>query len=625
MPSRRLLIALSCAFVAIILLRSAWVSDDAYRVLRSVEHAIDGYGLRWNVSERVHVFEEPLWLLLLIAVRAIVGDAYAAALGLGLACAMATTVIVLRCGRTEASIAIGAAILSLSAAFVTWSSSGMGDPLAHLIVALFAVRWLGIVDGADGVDGRAADRVLWLLAGLAALTRLETLAITTLPLIERVRARGIPASLPGVAILFAPLAAWGVAAAWYFGSPVPNPAIARHADAVPWVEQVQLGAGFLGDALRRDPLTLAVVACAVLATAARPSRARTLMAGVTAYVALLVLVGGSADGERLLGVALVAAAIVVLTDVRIARPAVAGGVLGAIVVLGASSARATLAADASFGSSAFETMRVHDARAADYQATGLLRWARESRPPRHPEAARGMAAQASAVRAATSDRPGFFGWAAGPGVHVIDAHGGGDPLLAHLPPAVGSFGYGPRIRRLPEGFKSSIERGTTLVEPPLAALDARVHEVAAGRLRDPQRLFTAWRLATGAFRPLIDQSSYGTRTVPLDALRAAGRLHEGSPPDTQRVLEGGLRVELGARQPVRRVELAITGSSDVAVDLMDGTSLVARMTSRAAAAPEPGLSSRFLAARRAEIASALVVRCGRGPSDCRVGYVGVAR
>jgi arabinofuranosyltransferase len=626
MRSRRLLLALSLAFVTVVVLRAAWVSDDAYRVLRAVEHAIDGHGLRWNVSERVHIFEEPLWMLLLLAARAVVDDAYAAAVGLSMICSISTALIVLRGSRTDAGIVIGTAILSLSVAFVTWSSSGTGDPLAHVLVAAFAARWLLTIHTADHGDSGRTDWMLWLLAGLAALTRVETLAITALPLVQEVRAYGIRASRARLVLLVAPLAAWAVVATWYFGSPVPVPAIARHNDSVAWGEQLRLGSAFVADALRRDPLTPAVVAFALLITAGRPSRARALSVGGAAYVALLAVEGGSADGERLLGAALVAATIAILARVDFARPAVAAATLSGVVALGATSATTTLAADASFGSSAFDTRRVHDARAADYQATGLLRWSRVSRPPRHPEAARGLTARSSSARVGSSDRPGFFGFAAGPGVHVIDAHGGGDPLLARLPPAVGTFGYGPRLRRLPDGYTSSIERGTNvLAEPSLAALNMHVRRVSRSPLSDLRRLSTAWRLASGSFDMLIRESSYGTRTVPLQAIQAEGSHQPSTSPGAERVLEGGLRVELGRLEPVRRVELVVTDRNDVTVDLVDGASLVARLTSRANAVTRPGLAPRYLVAPRTETASALVIRCGRGSNDCRVGYVRVAR
>ncbi len=49
----------------------AWVCDDAYISFRTLENLLDGYGLRWNVDERVQVYTHPLWLLLVAPFRAL--------------------------------------------------------------------------------------------------------------------------------------------------------------------------------------------------------------------------------------------------------------------------------------------------------------------------------------------------------------------------------------------------------------------------------------------------------------------------------------------------------------------------------------------------------------------------
>ncbi len=50
------------AFFAVIVLRSAWLSDDAYITFRTVDNFINGYGLRWNIAERVQSYTNPLWM-----------------------------------------------------------------------------------------------------------------------------------------------------------------------------------------------------------------------------------------------------------------------------------------------------------------------------------------------------------------------------------------------------------------------------------------------------------------------------------------------------------------------------------------------------------------------------------
>ena len=60
---------------AAMLLGTAWVSDDAFITLRVIDNFINGYGLRYNVIERVQVFTHPLWLLFLTPFYALTREA----------------------------------------------------------------------------------------------------------------------------------------------------------------------------------------------------------------------------------------------------------------------------------------------------------------------------------------------------------------------------------------------------------------------------------------------------------------------------------------------------------------------------------------------------------------------
>ena len=49
----------------IILIRNAWVSDDAYITFRVIENFLAGYGLTYNPFVRVQVYTHPAWMFLL--------------------------------------------------------------------------------------------------------------------------------------------------------------------------------------------------------------------------------------------------------------------------------------------------------------------------------------------------------------------------------------------------------------------------------------------------------------------------------------------------------------------------------------------------------------------------------
>ena len=62
---RSLLRIAAFAAIAAVSVRLAWLGDDAYITLRSVENWVGGNGMRWNPADRVQTYTHPLWMLTL--------------------------------------------------------------------------------------------------------------------------------------------------------------------------------------------------------------------------------------------------------------------------------------------------------------------------------------------------------------------------------------------------------------------------------------------------------------------------------------------------------------------------------------------------------------------------------
>ena len=56
--ARLIVVALLAMFV-VVLIRTAWLSDDSFINFRTIDNFLHGYGLRWNVAERVQSFTDP--------------------------------------------------------------------------------------------------------------------------------------------------------------------------------------------------------------------------------------------------------------------------------------------------------------------------------------------------------------------------------------------------------------------------------------------------------------------------------------------------------------------------------------------------------------------------------------
>jgi len=136
------------AVFAWILVNAAWISDDAYIVFRTVDNAVHGHGLRWNVAERVQSYTGPLWTLLLTAASFVTREYFFTAVALSLACSVAAVILLLRRASPARAAALWLLLaLMCSKAFVDFTTSGLENALGYLLVAAFGAVFLGKASG----------------------------------------------------------------------------------------------------------------------------------------------------------------------------------------------------------------------------------------------------------------------------------------------------------------------------------------------------------------------------------------------------------------------------------------------------------------------------------------------
>ena len=63
-------------FLILLILRSAWLSEDSYIGWRTVDNFVQGHGLRWNLLDRVQVFTDPLFILLMSPIYAVTHEIF---------------------------------------------------------------------------------------------------------------------------------------------------------------------------------------------------------------------------------------------------------------------------------------------------------------------------------------------------------------------------------------------------------------------------------------------------------------------------------------------------------------------------------------------------------------------
>ena len=257
---------------------TAWVADDAMITLRSVQNFVHGYGPVFNVNERVQSFSHASWFFLVSAATLAIGNPYLGVIVSGFLINLATLGVLIRQFGKGAIYMLVA--LLLSKAFMDFANSGLENPLTFLLLAL-------LIPLAPAKDTPRKWILTGLYCGLLILTRpdlgLMLVAITA----AFFRRPGFAWISVGLILLFA----WEVFSLFYYGSFIPNTALAKLSTGVPRVELIVQGIIYLVQSAVFDPLTIMVISFFLCLSFHRKSL-RFVAYFVISYIAYTIWIGG---------------------------------------------------------------------------------------------------------------------------------------------------------------------------------------------------------------------------------------------------------------------------------------------------------------------------------------------
>ena len=512
-PSVPLMVAL--LFFLVVVLRTAWVCDDAYITFRTARNFIAGNGMRWNHFERVQSFTHPLWFLLMSALTLVVRDFYASALLASVLLSMATvTFLVLRASEPKTLGLLGLALLVSSKSFVDFSTGGLENALSHFLFVLFLLelvgRWpLQRWTRPDTTSPNAFR--LAFLAGLMTLNRPDTLLLT-LPALAMVLRPGWRSRRTWwwLAKAFAPLMLWELVALAYFGFPFPNTAYAKLGMGIPALSMMRQGLAYFANELVFDPLALVILTLATVAPfVVRERRLQPVSVGFLLYALYVVRIGGDFMAGRFFSLLVVGGVFVLLRcapallrrrEWLCALTAVAVVGLGVLI-----TPRPVLTMELISDGKAERNFYAHgivDERLWYLKESSLF-W-------RDRDSVMGgwFTDQGRALppgKASVHMTLGFFGFAAPTDAIIVDLWGLTDPLLARLPaenPNDWRIGHVARV--VPKGYLETLETGKSQFQDKrLGEFYDHLSVITRGPLFSWQRLKTIWRFNLGSYDHLL--------------------------------------------------------------------------------------------------------------------------
>ena len=288
---------------AVIITRRAWLGDDAYITFRTVDNFINGYGLTWNVDERVQAYTHPLWMLLLSLVYFFTHEIYYTSIILSLLISIITVwILAFKVSRSPLAAIFAVLILTLCNAFVDYATSGLENPLSHLLLVIFLAVYF------HGKPGEKNLLILSLIASLGLTNRMDT-ALLFLPMLlyrtYEVRTwKGIGMLVLGQI----PFISWEIFSILYYGFPFPNTSYAKLNTGISTLAYIAQSKYYFLSIVEKDPLVLVAIFCGVsIPFINRSHKDKPIALGILLHLLYIIMIGSDFMAGRFFSLPLLAA------------------------------------------------------------------------------------------------------------------------------------------------------------------------------------------------------------------------------------------------------------------------------------------------------------------------------
>lgn len=293
-----------CVFV---FFKNAWVCDDSYINFRSIEQLYEGNGPIWNPHERVQVYTSVLWYWLMAGIRYFSSDYFSNVICVSFVLFAILLFSVLNHFKFSVASAFFLLALLGSNSFFDYTTSGLENILGYILV-------LPVCFYAFNKNQKFRPFLFGAFA-LAPLFRhdfITLLAIPALTIVFTDKNLKLKHKFFQIILLLTPLALWTAFSFIYYGTPVPNTAIAKLSTGIPQTDLLLSGLKYYAGTFRRDPLSaILLISGIIVALKSGNIFLKSIGAGIITNLLYIIYVGGDFMSGRFISYAVLISALII--------------------------------------------------------------------------------------------------------------------------------------------------------------------------------------------------------------------------------------------------------------------------------------------------------------------------
>ena len=472
------------ALFFIVLVKTAWLSDDSFITLRVIDNFVNGYGLRYNVVERVQAYTHPLWLFLLTLPYFIFKDPFYTPILISIAITLLLLyLLIFKLSISRFNSIFIVILLIASKSFIDYSSSGLENPLSHLLIVIYIYFYL------KEIEIQRKILILSFLISLSYLNRIDSILIYIPSLFYLFYQNHSKKNILYAIYGFLPIILWTVFSIVYYGFPFPNTFYAKINTGIPKLEIFSQGVYYFINSLKFDTITLVIIFLVIGITFIKGIKIHYyLVFGILLYLIYIIYIGGDFMSGRFFSLPFITAIAILVSSITFNGYYVKLFLSIIFVLYLILYPYTPVKTGIDYADKTFNFLDengISDERGYYYQNTSLWKAINGYKIPQHQMIDVAQRQIEMKEKVFLAGAIGFLGYYAGPSLYVIDVYALSDAFLSKLPVVKYDLIYGRAyekkfnkkpnknwrighfLRPLPEGFTLSKIKNDCLIKDSL--------------------------------------------------------------------------------------------------------------------------------------------------------------